>query len=85
MKLLIAALASLALAMPVAAQDRGPGDAGSRVSTGQVVPEGTCTRGEAVNGERCVCRRLAESASRLAARTVCRTVSGWRQWERETR
>lgn len=85
MKLLIVAFASLALASPVAAQGRDPGDAGSRVSTGQAVPNATCTRGEEVNGERCVCRRLAESGSRLAARTVCRTVSGWRQWDRETR
>ena len=83
MKLLISAAAVLAFASPATAQDRGPGDVGSRVSTTQAMPEGQCTRGETVNGERCLCRRAqGESNSRLGNRVVCRTATGWREWDR---
>ncbi len=86
MKLLISAAAVVAFALPVSAQDRGPGDVGSRVATSSATPETQCTRGDTVNGERCLCRRAqGESNSRLGNRVICRTQSGWRAWERENR
>lgn len=87
MKSLIVAAAAFAFALPVSAQIAGAGSgAGSQIQTGQAVPDGQCARGQEVNGERCMCRRIeVESSSRMSLRTVCRTASQWRQWERENR
>lgn len=87
MKLLISAVAVVAFALPAAAQITGnSGSGGAGVQTGQAVPDGQCVRGQTVNGDRCICRRIeVESSSRMSLRTICRTAGQWRQWDRENR
>lgn len=87
MKLLIVAAAAFAIALPASAQITGnTGSGGAGVQTGQEAPDGRCARGQTVNGERCLCRRIeVESSSRMSLRTVCRTASQWREWDRENR
>lgn len=87
MKLMLAAVAVFAFAVPTSAQITGnAGSGGTQIQTGQAVPDGQCVRGQTVNGERCVCRRIeVESSSRMSLRTICRTTTQWRQWDRENR
>jgi len=83
MKALFAAAASLMLVAPANAQVTGTTGAGSQIATGQSGPEGKCTRGATVNGERCQCRRIpSESSRRLSLRNVCMTPTQWKEWNR---
>jgi len=86
MKIWISAAAALLIAAPAAgAQVTGAsGSVGSQIETGQAAPEGQCQRGQMVNGERCVCRRVQNmSSTRTSVRNTCMTAKQWKQWERE--
>jgi hypothetical protein len=85
MKLLFCAAAAFLIAAPSAAQvTGGSGSAASQIETGQSVPEGQCQRGQVVNGQRCVCRRIQVATStRTSLRSTCMTSKQWKQWERD--
>jgi hypothetical protein len=79
MKACIAAVAAIALAAPVAAQDM-TGSQPTR-STGST-PQGSSQPGTDGNGERLTCRRIEQTGNRAAARRVCMTDREWRAYDR---
>ena len=86
MKIWISAAAALLIAAPAfGAQVTGAsGSTGSQIETGQSAPEGRCQRGQVIDGERCICRRVqAETSTRTSVRNTCMTAKQWKQWERE--
>jgi hypothetical protein len=85
MKIWISAAAALLIAAPAfGAQITGAGGAANQIETGQSAPEGRCQRGQVIDGERCICRRVqAETSTRTSVRNTCMTAKQWKQWERE--
>lgn len=79
MRNFVAALLALSVAPTIAIAQPAPR---SGTQTMGSMPTGSATGGVNENGERLICRRIAASESRLAARRVCKTAAEWSDYNR---
>ena len=78
-----AVLCVLFAAAPAVAQVETMQGSGATLSSPRAEqPEGSQTGGVDANGERRICRRLADTASRMSSRRVCMTAREWREHAR---
>ena len=83
MRKFVAVFCVLFTAAPALAQvDTMQGSGATLASPRGEESQGSQTGGVDANGERRICRRLADTASRMSSRRVCMTAREWREHSR---